>query len=265
MSFENTLISVINAIQNMDPFTLNQQITNLTDEKKQQMCEAIKMSLTPHFPPELSSLMDTMFPKIFEELGKMNINDGNIVHNMMHIAQKVASDVNADLSKSVSQKDLDLFDEYFVAYEMYLALPENALFPDKVICFIEYDGFYEAYSTATRGPKLIDLAEKLNIILAEKEKDGVITTILAFPKVLLHFAADILANNDYRVYFVKNKLVPAEIKQLVSFECKNCAVQGVAIESVILLECGHPVCKNCSDSKVPCNVCKINESMTLYI
>lgn len=266
MSFENIFILLENAIKAQPKGTLNNTLANLTDENKKEYLELMKSIFMTQFGSETEELIDKLFPKMLEELAKTDLSEGNFMNNLISLIDKMTSSL---ISPSVSVVQEKSFDEYV---ENYFTEYDKLDHTSKTICFLEVGSFYEAYSTNTRGPNLVDIGPKLNIILTNKSSDPTLPineknpNILSFPKLMVNHYLNILNDWGYETIFLKDDHSLVEpLKELnmkkEDFECKNCFSRDS--NEPIILPCNHIICKKCADEKLECNVC--NENLTIYI
>ncbi|AYV83849.1 MAG: hypothetical protein Hyperionvirus12_46 [Hyperionvirus sp.] len=254
MSMENLILGITEAIKAMPGGTLSNAVGNLTEGQKQEFLDMYK-GVMGQFLPNADNLIETIFPKILEEISKTDVGQGNVINNLMQMVDKISNSMG--VNKSPLKPFSEYVKRYFAECKKYEDDPTN-------VCFIKVGSFYEAYSAVDHGPQnLGEIGEKLNIVLTNRYssvmKDDSNPSILSFPVMMVDYYSEMLGKLGYDVIFLGDE---EEISETVEvFECQNCLDKGA--KEPMILQCGHTVCKKCVEGKLECNMC--NENFTIYL
>lgn len=111
---------------------------------------------------------------------------------------------------------MTIIDEYLAYQEKYVKK-----YGQKTVVFEMIGSFYEAYATNTRGYKLAEVAEKLNLILTRKDKkidkiDEKNPLMLGFPAVAIEKYLKLLVDDGFTVVIVDQVTPPPNPKRKVT-------------------------------------------------
>ncbi len=110
---------------------------------------------------------------------------------------------------------MTIIDDYLAYQEQY-----TKKYGEKTLVIEMVGSFYEAYATNTRGYKLIEIAEKLNLILTRKDKrfavDESNPLMLGFPAVAVEKYLKLLIDEGFTVVVVDQVTPPPNPKRKVT-------------------------------------------------